>query len=230
MNIQYLFLLLFLLSCETMDNKQTQQQLALIDKIDWEQFRNDLEFVNESNEFPLGNGVFPVPEYESSGNGNIEEKIEICNMKFIQQNSFIYKGEYNEPFFKGITNPDIELCFFTILVKTSLQDSSNQIMSSSRNHPTYLSQGIVKIENERKISWVASHNSASKNDMALINMRYFDLSKGRIIIVVPREDGSLRFKQLNTQPCSILSLGRYIEINQKTICPIVIDLLKEEAV
>jgi len=34
-------------------------------------------------------------------------------------------------------------------------------------------------------------------DLALVNMKYFDLTQGRVIVVLPMKDGSLRFKQLN---------------------------------
>ena len=84
-------------------------------------------------------------------------------------------------------------------------------MSSSRNHPTYLSQGIVHLEKNQTIKWLTSHNSSLNNDMAIVNMKHFDLTKGRLIIVFPMQDGSLRFTQINVKQVSISTLKQIIQ-------------------
>lgn len=220
MKYKFIFLLtgIFFYSCTTTQDHQkteisqeNEENMVLNENIDWNQFQNDLKYVHEGTKLPLNNGVFPVPEYESSGNGNIENKIQIGNHQFIQQSVFVYQGDYNTSFFDGVTDPDQELIYFTLLVKTTHQDSANQIMSSSRNHPTYLSQGIVHLEKNQTIKWLASHNSSLNNDMAIVNMKHFDLTKGRLIIVIPMQDGSLRFTQINVKQESIYSLGQMIQ-------------------
>jgi hypothetical protein len=179
--------------------------------IDWEQFQNDLKFVKEGKDLPLSYGVFPVSEYYSSGNGNVEKILKIDNNQFIQQSVFVYQGDYNANFFDGVDDQDQELAFFTLLVKTAHQDSANQIMSSSRNHPTYLAQGTIIDEKNQTIKWLASHNSDENKDMVIINMKYFNLTKGRLIIVYPLENGSLRFKQIDVQQKSLSELELIIQ-------------------
>lgn len=211
MKKQYFIFVLGFVLCACMNKKGLLSQENSQSKMDWEQFQNDLKFVDEINEFPLGNGVFPVSEYESSGNGNVEKKIQILDFDLIQQSVFVYQGDYNKSFFNGVKDPNQELIYFTILVKASFQDSLNQIMSSSRNHPIYLGQGIVKLKDNRSIRWVASQSDDLRHDMAIVNMKYFDLTKGRLIIVVPMEDGSLRYKQLNIKEQSLIGLDQIIQ-------------------
>jgi hypothetical protein len=204
MRIQYLLFLVisFFYSCTIENRPKTNLKQAKVNRtesikeIDWSQFQNDLQFVDEGENLPLGFGVFPVTEYETSGNGNVEQKLTIDGDEYIQQSVFVYQGDYNTSFFENVKDPDQELVFFTLLVKSIHQDTTNDMMSSSRNHPTYLSQGLVKVEDNQKIKWVALHNSSENNDMAIVNMKYFDLSKGRLVIVQPRTDGSLRFEQI----------------------------------
>lgn len=224
-----LILFLCLFSCGSTKSivyKNNHLEINMNKKIDWKQFNNDLEFVNEYNELPLGYSAFPVFNYESSGNGNIEEITELCGFKFIQQSSFVYKGNYNSSFFGGENDPDQELVYFTILVRSEFICSKNQIMSSSRNHPTYLSQGIIHIGTERNVRWVALHNSESKSDMAIINMKHFDLNKGRLIIIFPYQDGSFRYKQINIKQESISSLKDNLLNKETNLCITVNSLIQ----
>ena len=185
-------------------------------KIDWQQFENDLKFVNQITHLPIDNGVFPVYEYESSGNGNIESQLTICGNTYILQSVFVYQGDYNTSFFNNVKDPDEEMIFFSVLIKTSIQDTTNELMSTSRNHPTYLAQGVITAEKKRKITWLASHNNTLLNDFAIVNMKHFDLSQGRVVVVFPQNDGSLRFKQLKIKQKSIEELEK--ELKQANWC------------
>ncbi|WP_413511511.1 hypothetical protein [Myroides odoratus] len=49
-------------------------------------------------------------------------------------------------------------------------------------------------------------------------MKHFDLTRGRLIVVFPEEDGSLRFKQVATKQMNIADLKRYIEANKRELC------------
>ncbi|WP_413511512.1 hypothetical protein [Myroides odoratus] len=112
----------------------------------------------ELNELPLGFGVFPVAEYDSEGNGSTEENLELCHSKFIMQSVFVYQGDYNTSFFEEANNADEELIYFTILVHSDW-NSSGSTMVSSRNHPVYLAQSSIDIDEERKVKWIAVHEN-----------------------------------------------------------------------
>lgn len=219
MKKQYLLLLIiiFLYSCTAENTSTTSLKQAKVDSIklnkevDWSQFQNDLQFVHQGDNLPLGFGVFPVSEYETSGNGNVEQKLTIGNEKYIQQSVFVYQGDHNTTFFENVNDLDQELVFFTLLVKSTHQDTINDLMTTSRNHPTYLAQGLVNVQENQKIKWLALHNSSENNDMAIVNMKHFDLSKGRLVIVHPRTDGSLRFEQIDVQQESLANLGKRIQ-------------------
>lgn len=213
----FLLLAIALYSCTETSQRESETGEKKInatepkDNIDWKQFQNDMKFVHEDYNLPLGNSVFPVSEYESSGNGNLEKVIQLGDHQYVQQSVFVYQGDYNATFFEGVKDPDQELVFFTLLVKNTHHDSTNQIMSTSRNHPTYLAQGVLTVENKQKIKWLASHNAEEENDMAIVNMKHFDLTKGRLVIVHPMEDGSLRFEQIDVQQESLGELERIIQ-------------------
>lgn len=133
------------------------------------------------------------------------------------QSVFVYQGDYNTSFFEEANNADEELIYFTILVHSDW-NSSGSTMVSSRNHPVYLAQSSIDIDEERTVKWIAVHENQGEKDLAIVNMKHFDLTKGRLIVVFPKEDGSLRFKQVAIKQMNIADLKRYIEANKRELC------------
>lgn len=196
-----LFLLLLSIGvCSCVKKEQPVEQVLESNQVmNWEQFKNDLAFVDEEelNDLPLGFGIFPVADYDSEGNGSMEEQLVLGDSTFVRQTAMVYKGTYNSHFFKDVGRGESELGYFTILVQTTYDSPKNNSFVSSRNHPVYVGEGLIYTDAKRKIKWVAIQNNVTNLDIAIVNMKYFDLTKGRVIVVLPMDDGSLRFKQLN---------------------------------
>lgn len=90
--------------------------------------------------------------------------------------------------------------FFHIMVATDYVDTvayshtMNEIVS--RNHPDYLGQGFFKTFDNR-IDYSA-FITADRKSYAIVNMRLFDLSKGRTVLIAPQKDGSLHSMQIHS--------------------------------
>uniref|UniRef100_UPI00257F4286 hypothetical protein n=1 Tax=Proteiniphilum sp. UBA5510 TaxID=1947286 RepID=UPI00257F4286 len=94
--------------------------------------------------------------------------------------------------------------------------SKNQMIS--RNNPDYIGQGFVKTKNG-EVDYVA-FLTADRNEYAIVNMRLFNLKHGRIILIAPQKDGTIRSLQLKSeQVFSIDNIESYIDdlINQKNV-------------
>jgi len=160
------------------------------------------------SDFPLYPSPFPTPEYVSPGNGNGSIETEIGGKKIIGQNIIIGNGEHSTHLFK---NPaDKNVSYFTILTIADGEKTKNPVLASSRNHPHYLSQGSLNTSTKSRVDWVAVQ-LADKNAYAIINSRLFDLRVGRIILVAPQKDGSIRFYQTDAKPMNSTELNKYIE-------------------
>lgn len=193
-------ILLSLSVCSCVKKDQPVVQVVESNQVmNWQQFKNDLVFVDvdELNNLPLGFGVFPVADYDSQGNGSMEEQLVLGHSTFVRQTALVSKGTYNSHFFKDVGIEESELGYFTILVHTTYDSPKNGSFVSSRNHPVYVGEGLIYTDAKRQIKWVAIQNNETNFDLALVNMKYFDLTQGRVIVVLPMKDGSLRFKQLN---------------------------------
>ena len=165
---------------------------------------------------PIINGVFPVPDYDlidstfnglgNSGNWkgfNLEDK------KIIHHSLYVNKNAINKEYIKDKPNE----VFFTIAVLTDSIDlnkySHTNVSITSRNHPHYIGQGFVKTK-FNEIDFI-SFLTADRNDYAIVNMRLFDLRIGRIILIAPQKDGTLRSLQLNSPIMSSQEITKYIE-------------------
>jgi len=154
--------------------------------------------INKLDGIPIINGVYPVPEYELidstfNGLGNLgnwkgfglKDKKTICHSLYVNNNGV------NKEFIKDRPNE----VFFTIAVLTDSIDlkryTHTDVSITSRNHPHYVGQGFVKTKSN-EIDFV-SFLTADRNDYAIVNMRLFDLRIGRITLIAPKKDGTLRF-------------------------------------
>lgn len=163
---------------------------------------------NAPSDLPLYRSPFPTPHYSSPGNGNGPEETEIGGKRIIGHNVIIGKGEHSEHLF---TNPDDEfVSYFTVLTIADGEKTENPINATSRNHPHYLSQGSLNTSTKSRVDWVAVQ-LADKSAYAIINERLFDLKLGRIILVAPQKDGSIRFYQTDTPPLNSSERKKYIE-------------------
>lgn len=184
-------------------------------KIDSLQLNNDLKFKREIQELnlPLSYAVFPTNKYVSLGNGSFTNALVVSNKRYIYQTAMVFQGEYNSKFFNSSTKKESPFLYVTIVLNTMYDDSLNQMLVTSRNHPIYLSQGFMRINSSERLNWIASNN-ISGDDFCIINMKYFNLNEGNIIIVLPQEDGSLNFRQI--MPNRLLNLET-IEPYLKTV-------------
>lgn len=148
-------------------------------------------------------GVFPVPEYGLQGEDSFrglgfrndfrsfgcEGKHLIYSAFFVRRNKFntshIPAGKSDEVFFTiaVLSNAPIDTIDYSHCV--------NRI--TSRNHPHHAGQGRIRSE-QQNIDYTA-FLTADRNEYALVAMRLFDLRQGRLILIAPQQDGSLRSMQ-----------------------------------
>jgi hypothetical protein len=65
----------------------------------------------------------------------------------------------------------------------------------SRNHPHIIGQGLFRTATS-VIDYVA-FQTADRNAYAIVNLRLFDLRAGRVVIICPQKDGTLRSMQVD---------------------------------
>ncbi|ELR73133.1 hypothetical protein C900_05768 [Fulvivirga imtechensis AK7] len=162
-------------------------------------------------------GVFPYPRYDlvapnsfnGLGYGGEFSGINLNNKTFVYNYYYVNKNVVNEKFIDGLEH-DV---FFTIVVSTDFVDERNyshiSADLSSRNHPNYLAQGFIKTSNN--IIQYSAFITGDRDSYAIINSNLFDLSLGRLILIVPQKDRSLRTKQLTLPLLSKDDLDGYIQ-------------------
>lgn len=175
---------------------------------DQEMFKMDLEARSIFQpDVPIEAGVFPTPSYDLIAKGSFggigmfgvsgggDEKN--INDKTILYNSFyVNKSDATRDF---VATEESRM-FFQIILLTDFIDTIDyshlQKQLVSRNHPDYIGEGFFKTSNNR-IDYVA-FLTGNLDSYAIINMRMFDLTKGRTILIAPQKDGSLRSKQIDS--------------------------------
>ena len=194
---------------------------------DWQLFKEDLSFLDFDLGLPFKQGAFPVSDYALAGSFNgvgnygypggegYEKKIADKTLLF--NSFFVGKNGLNETIVKEHTDE----IFFHIVVLTDYIDTVEyKHLSSavvSRNHPDYIGQGFYKTKNNQ-IDYSA-FLTAERNAYAIINMRLFDLTAGKTILIAPQKDRSLRTMQIESPLLSSKTIDKYTD-----------DLLKEAAV
>ncbi|TNE53824.1 MAG: hypothetical protein EP338_09860 [Bacteroidetes bacterium] len=189
---------------------------------DMEMFQTDLQTIPFlPAEMPIKTGVYPTPNYDLVGEGSfggvgmhglsggidMEKKI---GERTILYNSFFVKSSDVTESFVGEKKDRV---FFQILVLTDFVDTTNYThlhkWMVSRNHPDYIGQGFFKTQNN-KIDYLA-FLTAEQHAYAIVNMRLFDLSKGRTILIAPQKDGSLRSMQWDAPALSSTEIDAYTD-------------------
>ena len=149
------------------------------------------------DDVPLHTSPFPTPKYDSPGNGNGPLEIEIGGKKIVGHNVIIGRGPHSEHLFKN--EGDKFISYFSIITISDGLGTPNPVHASSRNHPHYFSQGSLNTSSKNRVDWIAVQ-LADKGALAIVNGRTFDLRVGRLIMVAPQKDGSIRFYQKDA-PC-----------------------------
>jgi hypothetical protein len=146
---------------------------------------------------PFPFGAFPVPQYELAGKGSFSGLGVMGNMEYpwhdhyvVGDSFFANRGPLNEKFI-GEREDEV---FFHILVLSDKKDSFAGSTIISRNHPHAIGQGVFKTS-KREIDYVA-FQTADRNAYAIVNMRLFDLRAGRVVIIAPQKDATLRSMQV----------------------------------
>lgn len=239
--IPFLFLMLSLniyaqetTSNDTINNwnekKERQHLLNRQDSSTWdyEMLYRDIEDAKNVDSKPFQFGVFPVPKYsllgknsfQGIGIGSFHRRIENSDNNLYCTFFAVKKNELIKQYIPEEKTNEI---FCTIMVITDIKidtvnysHSKNQMIS--RNHPDYIGQGFVKTK-KGEVDYLA-FLTADRNEYAIVNMRLFNLKQGRIILIAPQKDGTLRSLQLKSeQVLSIDDIECYIDdlINQNTI-------------
>lgn len=160
---------------------------------------------------PMAFGVFPAPRYDLVGKrsfrgaGNARAEHPWPGGRHVLRNAFfVLRSPVNERFLGGRADE----VFFHVLVLSDRKvspdgsDAFSQVVS--RNHPHVAGQGQYKTA-KAVIDYVA-FQTADRNAYALVNMRLFDLRAGRVILVAPQKDGTLRSMQLEAPPLASADL------------------------
>lgn len=195
---------------------------------DQEMFQNDLNQTRPNAELPFTTGVFPTPEYNRIGKnsfkgvgnfafpGGKDMELYVEGKTILFNSFFAGKNRFNQAYMDSTDSSEV---FFHILVLTDWVDTVNysHLMSEvvSRNHPDYLAQGYYKTQNNR-IDYTA-FITADRNAYAIVNMRLFDLTKGKTILVAPQKNKSLRTMQIQSP-----------KLSQKQVETYTKDLLKQK--
>lgn len=173
---------------------------------------------------PIIKGAFPVPKYELAdstfngvGNSGNWNGIDLKDRKIIHHSLYVSKNATNKEFINNKSNE----VFFTIAVLTDTihTDYSHTYVSTiSKNNPHQIGQGYVKTQSN-KVDFIA-FLTADRNNYAIVNMRLFDLRIGRIVLIAPQKDGTLRSLQLDSPIMSSEEMDKHIEnliLNDKKI-------------
>lgn len=165
---------------------------------------------------PFPHGAFPVPIYDLAGKfryrgagtgGNFRNYFD---KKIVYSYFFANKTTASESFLQGKDNE----VFFMILMLTDFIDTVNythgSAFLSSRNNPDVTCEGSFKTKKGDEIDYMA-FLTANRDEFAVVNMRLFNLKFGRIILIAPQKDHSLRSLQITTPILSTKEIPSYVD-------------------
>jgi hypothetical protein len=151
---------------------------------------------------PFASGAFPVPKHDLVGRGSCRGNgFQLTETPWhdhylLGSAFFVGRGPVNEKFI-GDRKDEVFFHLLVLSVKKIQPDAGNARSEiSSRNHPHVIGQGLFKMA-KSGIDYVA-FQTADRNAYAIVNMRLFDLRAGRVVIIAPQKDGTLRSIQLQT--------------------------------
>ena len=203
------------------DKEKLEKIKNLQDSTKWDKklFLEDLKqkkskLANENMNF----GIYPVNSYKQGlGTGS-----------YLEENYFgkqLYWNYFTSE--KNIVNQDYledknSEVFFAIIILTDLFDYSKENFNTSsqvisRNYPDKVGSGILKTKSN-SIEYIA-FVTGDRKQFALVNLRLFDLDQGRLILIAPQKDGSLRSMQIQTPILEESEINGYLknQIKDKNI-------------
>jgi hypothetical protein len=146
--------------------------------------------------------------FKGVGNGGNFSGIDINGKKVLYSYFLVNKNALTQKFVGDKPNE----VFFTIATLTDFIDTINYthagVQIISRNNPDYIGQGFFKTK-EDIIDYVA-FLTANRDEYAIVNMRLFNLRNGRILLIAPQKDGSLRSMQIRSPILSDKELPDYM--------------------
>jgi hypothetical protein len=202
---------LFDVQCKCQDSSKwnNEKEIEYLDNREdsttWDQelLARDLNRNMEVKSEPMNYGAFPVPKYALLGQnsfrgigngGNLIKGIHIAGKTLLYSYFLVNRNTLNEQF---IGEKENEI-FFIIVMLTDFVDSVNfthaGVQVISRNNPDYIGQGFFRTKSNQ-IDYLA-FLTAFRDEFAVVNMRLFNLKFGRIVLIAPQIDGSLRSKQI----------------------------------
>ena len=195
-------------------------------KIEYEQYRRDsLSWDQKTFEIDLQNfknlkksgGIFPVPDYDLVGEKSfvglgfdgVNLGMTINEKTFVYYCFFAKRNTFNNQFINNLE----EDVFFIIAVSTDHIDKTRlshmEASIFSRNHPNYLAEGHCKTKNN--LINYSAFITGDRDSYAIINHRIFDLNIGKMILIVPQKDQSLRSMQIEIPTLSLEDTKKYVE-------------------
>ncbi|MFT3904391.1 MAG: hypothetical protein QM727_14570 [Niabella sp.] len=202
------------------DSKSEEKHLKnRQDSLMWDRelLQRDIESNKERVSSPIRFGAFPVPKYgllgkesfKGMGNGGNFSGVDINGKKVLYSYFFVNRNALIQKFIDTKPNE----VFFTIIVLTDFIDTVSythtRVHVISRNNPDYIGQGFFKTKSD-EIDYTA-FLTADRNGYAIVNMRLFNLKQGRIVLIAPQKDGSLRSMQIKSPILDDKELNDYIE-------------------
>ena len=159
-------------------------------------------------DLPFSLTPFPTPHYESPGNGNKSISTTAAGRSIIGEHIMFAPGEHTTHL--GVTHSSEQIVYFTILTLADGTEADSPTLVSSRNHPNYLGQGSFNPTTTARVDW-AVVQMANGSALAVVNGRVFDLNAGRMVLVVPKQDGSVRFYQFMAPAMSESEASQYVK-------------------
>jgi hypothetical protein len=188
-------------------------------KWDKDLLANDLSYINEPQRMSFLSGVFPVPNYDLIGKGSFKglgnfgypggpgSELHVGSKTVLFNSFYVKSSSVNKKHLNGM-NDEV---FFQILVLTDFIDTTEYSHTSSeiisRNHPDYIGQGFYRLKNN-KVDYMA-FIAANRNAYAIVNMRLFDLTLGKTILIAPQRDKSFRSMQIKSPKLSSETIESY---------------------
>lgn len=210
--------------------KEKQHLLNREDSSKWDYalLERDIEQSKKQVMRPFQFGAFPVGQYNLLGEGAFTglgfasgyKEIDNSENHLIYSSFFVNKNKFTERYLPD--NKSNEVFFLIIVLSDVTVDTidyshlENHIIS--RNNPDYIGQGFVKTSDD-EIDYMA-FLTADRNEYAIVNMRLFSLKNGRIILIAPQKNGSLKSMQLKSE---------YV-LSSEDIEDYIDSILKEESV
>ncbi len=146
----------------------------------------------------------PIPDYDSPGNGYLTSDITLAGRRFVGLATFVGNGPGLEHVFAG-TEFEGAPGATTFTIYALVPDEADVVTPGaaiSRNHPTYTVAGRIATSDRRDDFLTILHHD--RPDIAIVNIKLFDLAGGRVVLILPHEDGTVRYLQY---PIGLLELG-----------------------